>query len=117
MVEAQEWDVSFVDNDAVLFVAKNRHDEVLGMVDLCKVVHHYFAVDIAERTHAVLDLFDTDVVGRALHILDDLVVVVVDGVDYLVGLGIDGGVVAVVAFHVDASSFVHQRFHHSAEMH
>jgi len=33
VVEVQEWDASFVDNDAVLFVAKNRHDVLLGMVD------------------------------------------------------------------------------------
>jgi len=78
-------------------------------------------VDIAERTRAVLDLFDIDVVGLAHHILDEFAVVVVvvdDGVNYLVGLGIDDVVVAVVvAFHVDASSSVHQYFHHSAEMH
>jgi len=79
-------------------------------------------VDIAERTRAVLDLFDIDVVGLAHHILDEfaavvVVVVVDDGVNYLVGLGIDDVVVAVVvAFHVDASSSVHQYFHHSAEM-
>ena len=77
-------------------------------------------MDIAERTRAVLDLFDIDVVGLAHHILDEfaaVVVVVDDGVNYLVGLGIDDVVVAVVvAFHVDASSSVHQYFHHSAEM-
>lgn len=30
VAEAQEWDVSFADNDDVLFVAKDHHD---GMVD------------------------------------------------------------------------------------
>lgn len=33
MAEGQEWDVSFADNDDVLLVAKDRHDELLGMVD------------------------------------------------------------------------------------
>ena len=70
-------------------------------------------MDIAECTRAVLDLFDIDVVGHALHTLDE-VVVVVDGVN-LIGLGI-GGVDVAVAHHADASSFVHQYFPHLAEV-
>lgn len=47
------------------------------MVDYCNVERHYFAVDIAEHIRVVLNLFDADVVGCALHILEE---VVVDGI-------------------------------------
>ena len=63
--------MTFADADSVLFVANCRHDELVGMVDSCKEVHHYFAMGIAEHTRAVVYLLGTVVVvDRALHIVE-----------------------------------------------
>ncbi len=60
---------------------------------------------IAGHIRAVLDLFDIDVVGCALHTLDVAAAVVDDVHYYLVGLDIDDAVVAVAS--VDASTSAH----------